>query len=101
MKEQEIIQVCKRLKTLKPLLQALRFGAIKFHPLPRTPVTFFAMSSVQGVITFEHDIYYYTTVEGIQFETDVFVNDTPDVKTRILHELQRINDGLRGIKQWN
>lgn len=98
MKEQEIIQVCRRLKTLKPLLQALRFGAIKFRPVPRTAIHFFAMCSMEGKIFFEHDIWFYTTVEGVNFYSDVFSNDEGEnMKTLIEQELQRINDGLRGM----
>lgn len=97
MKEQEIIQTCVRLKTLRPLLQALRFGAIKFCKVPRSEMTWFAMKSKDGVIFFEDDIYFYTTVKGINFDSDVFVNDEKGMKVRIEQELQRINDGLRSI----
>lgn len=96
MTEKEIIQTCRRLKTLKPLLQALRFGAIKFIPVPRSAANFFAMQSKEGQIFFEHDIYYFTTVEGIKFYSDVFEKDEKGLKTLVEQELQRINDGLRG-----
>lgn len=97
MKEKEIIQVCVRLKTLRPLLQALRFGVIKFNTVPRSAANWFAMNSKEGSIFFEHDIYFFTTVEGINFHSDVFANDVKGVKRRIEQELSRINDGLRGI----
>ena len=98
MKEKEIIQTCIRLKTLKPLLQALRFGAIKFSTVPRSATNWFAMVSKDSGIFFEHDIYFYTSVEGINFYSDVFANDEKGMKTRIEQEMQRINDGLRDIK---
>ncbi|EBS2632502.1 hypothetical protein B7N40_24160 [Salmonella enterica subsp. enterica serovar Bovismorbificans] len=98
MTDKEIIQVCIRLKTLKPLLQALRFNAIKFEKLPRTPATYFAMKSVGGAIFFEHDIYFYTKLIGKFLDDMVFANDPGDtMKTKVENELRRINDGLRGM----
>lgn len=97
MKEQEIIQHCIRLGTLKPLYQALRFNAIKFKPLSRTIATFFAMRSVGKTIFFEHDIYFYTKINGEDLDKMIFVNDDKNMKIKVENELRRINDSLRGI----
>lgn len=98
MKEKEIFQTCVRLKTLKPLLQALRFNVIKFRPLPRTLATFFAMESRDGVIFFEHDIYFYTRIDGRCLDNMIFINDDKNMKMKVENELRRINDALRGIE---
>lgn len=99
MTDKEIIQVCIRLKTLKPLLQALRFNAIKFEKLPCVPETYFAMKSVGGAIFFEHDIYFYTKLEGRDLDRMIFANDKPhmQMKLKVQNELRRINDSLRGM----
>lgn len=97
MTEQEIFQVCLKLKTLRPLIQAVRFGAIKFRPLPRTAQFYFGMESTGGLIRFEHDIYFYTFINGNSLDKMIFVNDPKDSKTSLQQELSAINDNLRGI----
>lgn len=97
MKEQQILELCRRHKTLKPLLQAIRYGVIKFYPLPRTPTTYFAMSSNEGTIIFENDIYFYTRINNSYLDKYVFTKDRPGIRSEIEQELSRINDKLRGI----
>lgn len=98
MTEKEIIQLCKDQGTLSPLIEAVRLGEIKFHPIPRSIKFFFGMRSKEGLIEFEHDIYFYTTLEGVNLYTMIFENDAKGTKARLERTLRAINDGLRGIK---
>lgn len=97
MTEKEIIRLCRTKGTLRPLHQAIRFGAVKFKPLPRSNSHFFAMKSLGGLIVFEHDFYFYTKIDGIFLDRMVFLNDKPGFKGQFERTLSEINDGLRGI----
>lgn len=97
MTEQEIYQLCRKSKSIKPLLQAVRFGAIKFVKHFDPPAFTFGMRSKGGLITFEDDRYFFTKLNGEDLDRLLFANDPKGTKDRLVQELNEINFKIRGI----
>lgn len=83
-----------------PLIQAVRFGAIKFKKLDPTPQYSFGMESMDGLIKFEDDIYFYCNIDNRNLDRMIFLKDEGEAnKTRLYQALAAINRGLRGINR--
>lgn len=99
MSEQDIFKQCQQEQTLEPLITAVTKGLIKFNAMPRGGgMHYFSMRSEEGLIDFEDDIYFYTSIGGKRLDRMIFVNDAPgsDAKGRLERALSRVNWKLRG-----
>lgn len=88
--EDKIVDACWRLKTLKPLIYALKLGHIKFRRLNT-----FNMKSLGGHLTFEDDIYWYGYMDKCSFtQLDVFARKELDTAERLMGYILRNERGI-------